>query len=67
MKDDDPALIEDLYDFYSGSGYWPRRDRPVTRAEHERVVDLYRADGQLEGPVPFDKAWDLSLWRDAGR
>ena len=63
----DPTLAPAIYDFYRSVRFWPLRDRPVTRAEHQRAVRFWLAGHLLERYVPFARVWEPSWWRNAAR
>jgi len=61
----DPELAPGIYDFYRSARFWPLRDRPVTRAEHQRAVRFWLAAHELARSVPFSHVWNASWWRSA--
>jgi ABC-type nitrate/sulfonate/bicarbonate transport system substrate-binding protein len=63
----DPALAPRIYAFYRAVEFWPLRDRPVTRAEHQRAVRFWLDVHELARYVPFARVWDPSWWRGAAR
>jgi ABC-type nitrate/sulfonate/bicarbonate transport system substrate-binding protein len=63
----DPTLAPRIYDFYRSLRFWPLRDRPVTRVEHQRAVRFWLAAHELARYVPFTRVWDPSWWRGAAR
>ena len=63
----DAALVPGIYAFYRRTRFWPLRDEPVTRAQHERTVGFWLRANELAKPVPFARVWDESFWRRAAR
>jgi ABC-type nitrate/sulfonate/bicarbonate transport system substrate-binding protein len=63
----DPTLAPRIYDFYRSLRFWPLRDRPVTRVEHQRAVRFWLDAHELARYVPFARVWDPSWWRGAAR
>jgi ABC-type nitrate/sulfonate/bicarbonate transport system substrate-binding protein len=63
----DPTLAPQIYDFYHSVRFWPLRDRPVTRAEHQRAVRFWLGAHELARYVPFSRVWDASWWQAAAR
>jgi ABC-type nitrate/sulfonate/bicarbonate transport system substrate-binding protein len=63
----DPTLAPGIYDFYRSVRLWPLRDRPVTRAEHQRAVRFWLGLHELARSVPFTRVWSPGWWRGAAR
>jgi ABC-type nitrate/sulfonate/bicarbonate transport system substrate-binding protein len=63
----DPTLAPRIYAFYRSAQFWPLRDRPVTRAEHQRAVRFWLDVHELARYVPFSRVWAPSWWRGAAR
>jgi ABC-type nitrate/sulfonate/bicarbonate transport system substrate-binding protein len=63
----DPTLAPPIYELYRSVRFWPLRDRPVTRAEHQRAVRFWLDAHELARYVPFARVWDPSWWRGAAR
>src|SRR2546423_19227 len=61
------ALAPRIYAFYRSLRFWPLRDRPVTRAEHQRAVRFWLDAHELARPVPFARVWAPRWWRGAAR
>lgn len=67
LKDEDPAVADNLYAYYKNVRYWPTHDRAVSEAEHDRAVRLWLDAKQIEKGVPYEAVWydDLAVG-DAG-
>jgi ABC-type nitrate/sulfonate/bicarbonate transport system substrate-binding protein len=63
--DDPSSVLEATYDFQRRIGYWPRRTRPITAAQHAETNEVMIKAGLLDEPLPLEKLWDLSFWRAA--
>lgn len=67
LEGSSPLLARDVYEYYRGLGFWPRRTSPVTRAQHERLMRYWHENDLLEGDVRFGDVWDDSFWRQASQ
>lgn len=65
LEDDRPELVRRTYDFYRGIGFWARRERPVTRAAHERILRFWRDAGLLEQSAAYEDVWASAFWASA--
>jgi ABC-type nitrate/sulfonate/bicarbonate transport system substrate-binding protein len=63
----DPTLAPPIYAFYRSVRFWPLRDRPVTRAEHQRAVRFWLDAHELARYVPFSRVWDPGWLQAAAR
>ena len=62
LQNDKPELVRRTYDFYRGSHSWAQRGRPVTKAQHERIVDFWLKTGLIEKGASYAEAWDTTFW-----
>jgi ABC-type nitrate/sulfonate/bicarbonate transport system substrate-binding protein len=60
------AVLASIYARSKRTGYWPRRDEPVSEERHDRSVRFWREAGLVESDVAFDEVWDTSFWEGAG-
>jgi ABC-type nitrate/sulfonate/bicarbonate transport system substrate-binding protein len=65
FRGDPPSMPPRIYEFYRRHALWPRPDRPITPAEHQRQLDQMLSTGQVSKPVAFRDVWEPSFWQSA--
>jgi ABC-type nitrate/sulfonate/bicarbonate transport system substrate-binding protein len=65
FRGDPPDMAPRTYEHYRRYGLWPRPDRPITAAEHQRQIDQMLSTGQIPKGVGFTDLWEPSFWQSA--
>ena len=67
LEGDSPDLVRRTYDFYRRVGFWPRRDEPVTKAVHDRIVRFWLDANLIHRAASYAQVWDSSFWTNASK
>jgi ABC-type nitrate/sulfonate/bicarbonate transport system substrate-binding protein len=61
------AVITGMYENYKQIGFWPHRRKPVTKAQWRSRIQFWVRNGIVDADAPFNRLWDLSLWRKSAK
>ena len=67
LKTETNGVINAMYDNYKKLGFWPHRTKPVTKKQWRSRVQFWVRNGMVDADAPFNRLWDLSLWRTSAK
>jgi ABC-type nitrate/sulfonate/bicarbonate transport system substrate-binding protein len=62
---EEASVVNAVYDRQRQTGYWPRKDEPLTAERYGQAVRFWREADLLDSEAPFEKVWQISFWRKA--
>jgi ABC-type nitrate/sulfonate/bicarbonate transport system substrate-binding protein len=67
LKTETNGVITAMYENYKKLGFWPHRTKPVTKKQWRSRVQFWVRNGMVDADAPFNRLWDLSLWRTSAK